>query len=217
MTERTYLLSYREHLLFLVLVVVHLSTVGQLLVPRLEHKEGQRGHEKSLVFIHIYSHCSVDIHLAACVSAAHVPVSWLIKNVVCVKKAERGRIENQSYSITVLPLIRKQTYCSDILSLYSQHNLHALFTLELFVVCSKERFTQKVSLVLCFSLKHTVRICLTLWLFITFLVVEPACWYHNNIHSFTCWQTDQRGLPTHPTHRPWSDTLTLPHKPTDLV
>ena len=53
-----------KHLLFLVLVVVHLSTVGQLLVPRLEHKEGQRGHEKSLVFIHIYSHCSVDIHVS---------------------------------------------------------------------------------------------------------------------------------------------------------
>lgn len=84
-----------KHLLFLMLVVVHLSTVGQLLVPRLEHNKGQRGHEKSLIFIHIYSHCSVDIHLAACASAAHVPVSWLIKNVVCVKNAKRGCIQNQ--------------------------------------------------------------------------------------------------------------------------
>lgn len=31
-----------EHLLLLVLVVVHLSAVGQLVVPGLEHKEGQR-------------------------------------------------------------------------------------------------------------------------------------------------------------------------------
>lgn len=36
------LLVQGEHLLLLVLVVVHLSAVGQLVVARLEHEEGQR-------------------------------------------------------------------------------------------------------------------------------------------------------------------------------
>lgn len=39
-------LSQGEHLLLLVLVVVHLGTVGQLLVPKLEVNKGWRGDEK---------------------------------------------------------------------------------------------------------------------------------------------------------------------------
>lgn len=40
------LLLQGEHLLLLVLVVVHLGTVSQVPVPRLENTTGQRGHEK---------------------------------------------------------------------------------------------------------------------------------------------------------------------------
>lgn len=65
-SERDSLLQ-GEHLLLLVLVVVHLGTVGQLLVPRLENTEGQRGHEK-VTGIHPH----LDIHFAACVCTAHV-------------------------------------------------------------------------------------------------------------------------------------------------
>lgn len=59
-----------EHLLLLVLVVVHLRTVGQLVVPRLEHKEGgTRGSvRESLTCTHVQA--------AACVLCAHGASGW---------------------------------------------------------------------------------------------------------------------------------------------
>lgn len=64
-----------EHLLLLVLVVVHLGTVGQLLVPGLDHNVGQKGHGK-VTDIHPHLHTLFNWHSLCSMCLCCTCSSW---------------------------------------------------------------------------------------------------------------------------------------------